>query len=1580
MADNNSDIQNDINKLIRLYFKQPSILYEHLFSSYQQFVEEIIPYCLKGEVNNFHENLSENIVYNHGFKCENIRIKPATFENDNEIKYPWNARKNHLNYFATVIVDVKQVVEIFNILTGEKKVIEAYTENDIAIANIPIMVKSKYCNTTIKKNLKGECKYDPGGYFIVNGAEKVIMSIEKMVDNKILVFTKKDSSFENGFIYTAQINSRKNDWSDNLQIVTMKNKKDGVIVVSTSQLLDIPLFVLMRALGVETDKDIISRITYNLEDVKMINLLRASITYCTDENGIPIKTREEALNYLVTKINKSRRFSQTNEELANLQKTMFIEKIIRQDLLHHLGEDITKKIAVLGLMANKLLNVMLTRIDPDDRDALNNKRIETPGVLLGQLFRQNWKKMLSEIGKIFRKKNTSDTDPMNVIVQLKPTTIEQGVKTALATGVWGMNRSKNGVAQSLQRLSMIQSFSYLRRILSPLPNESTASVTSIRHINNNQYKFLCCVTGDTNISMSNRMDIKKIKNMCDGEWVNTINPQTLKHEPSTIYNFFEVIPDKLFELVTKSGRIIKATQDHPFLINDNGNLIWKKLEDITLNDKVVISHTEKYIEDTNTTNFIISENSVLEQYKLELIEHGLLNKKISNDKLKILARLIGAVNTDGHIDEFIKDNKYYYNCSFFLGEESDVYQLADDINKLGFGYPTISRRISEIKDKNSGRITTHRTWHVYKNGVFGYLLKFMGGFAGDKVNFLKYVPDWLKNSEQSIKREFLSAFQGGDGSRLSYQKNKDAWKPHLGITMQTTTDKLIKETTNYLQDISNLFLEFDVVCSVKTTKNEPSKTIVYLLFNNNSENLLNYANTIGYRYCEEKRRTSAPIIEHLKIREFNKTNRDIKYKYIIENYKNKKIDDLVNETGITKNQIYKLVNKNKNGKQPIPRYVADDIYDIFIKDNLLDNGCVSVNINSIKEIPIEPVYDFTTCSSNHSFVANSFVTHNCVETPEGQKIGIVKSLSMMASITIQNNFQEKVLKTILNENKEVKHPFDINPLEMNKYVKIFLNGDWVGVIPIKHATKLHEHLKEKRRQSIIDKHVSIVMEYDNKEIRIYFDGGRLVRPLLIVNDNKLQLTPEIIKDIREEVLKPDINKGWVRILSKYKNIIEYEDIESCDHDQIADSYKYLNDTIQNKEAVVKYDESTKINRYGDYRWLKYTHCEFHGWVLFGTTAANIAFVNHDYATKSIVHFSQAKQSIGIYLTNYKDRMDISQILWNPQIPLAQTAAMEYNNALDMPYGENTIVAIMCYTGYNQEDSLVFNESAIQRGLFRADSVKKYHSEIVKNPSTSADDIFTKPDPNKVTGMKQGNYSKLNDKGFDPEETPITNNDIIIGKVSPIQPTGNNNKVYKDSSEIFKSNVDGVIDRVHTGIYNSDGYEMYNVRVRMERIPVIGDKFCVLPTTEVLTDEGWISISNVTKNNLVAVFDPKLDTLVYEHPQEIHCFDYDSNIDGKMYQLKSQLVDLTVTPNHKMYVKENDKFDFKFAKDCYNKNLFYYVLNNDNITSKEQLVTCNDNHSFIDYKGTVHCLTVRTGIFMVRENGKPVWTGNSNRHG
>jgi DNA-directed RNA polymerase beta subunit/intein/homing endonuclease len=1275
-----STIQKDIDKIIDLYFKQSLILYEHLFSSYHQFIEEIIPYCLKQEKNYFYENLDGNLIHFHGFRCTNIRIKPATFDNDNEIKFPSEARKNHLNYFASIIVDIVQYVETTNILTGEKKIKDIHTENNIAIGNVPIMIKSKYCSTYIKKDNHNECKYDPGGYFLVNGKEKIIMSIEKMVDNKILIFTKKELSYDNGIVYNAHINSRKNDWSDNLQIATIKNRKDGVISLTSSQLVDIPIFILMRAFGLESDQEIISNICYNLEDVKMLNLLRPSMMFSQDEEGNMIRTKEEAINYLISKLNKTKRISQTDEELAKKQKTILLEKILRQDLLQHLGEDIPKKRAFIGMMVNKLLLVMLNKSEPDDRDALHNKRIETPGILLGQLFRQNWKKMLSEIGKLFRKKNLSDSNPINVISQLKPSTIEQGIKTVLATGSWGMNRTKNGVAQALQRLSWIQSQSYLRRVLSPNLNESTSSVTSIRHVNNNQYKFLC-VTGDTEVLLSNKIDTIQIKNINNSNWITTINPKTLHDEPSSIHSYFTKMPDKLYELSTISGRKIKATADHPFLIYDNNEYKWVALSNLKINDKIIVRHLPKYIPNENITKVLINENTVLENYKIELLEIGLLNKYLPIDKLKIIARLIGSLNTDGHIDEFVKDNGViYYNSSFYVGEESDVFQIADDINNLGFGKVSISRKISNFEDKISGRITTTRTWEVTKNGAFSYFMTLLGGFKGKKTNIKRTIPDWLLTSEKSIKREFLSAFQGGDGSRLSYQKNSINWKPNLGITGQTTTNEFLNDTILYMNDIVKMFIDFDIKCHIFNEKIDNTKTKICIIFDKTTENLAKYCDIINYTYCEEKRRMSAPIIEHIKIREQYQQERLNNYKYIIENYKTTNIQDLVNHTNISENQIRKIMSKNNKGITICPRYISENNYNEFIKENIHPNGCISISIKSIKEIPVEPVYDFTTYSDNHSFVASSFVTHNCpVETPEGQKIGIVKSVAMMASITTQNNSQEKVLNTILDNNSKIKHPADINPLEMNDYIKILINGNWVGVIKIKYSLELYNDLKNKRRDSIIDKYTTMLFDYDKKEMRIYFDGGRLIRPLLMVNNNLLSIDDTVINTV-DELLQSDIYKGWKNLLHKHKDIIEYEDIETCNFLMIAERPEKLHESIENSQNVIEYNESSKINRYGDYKFMNYTHCEFAGWVMLGTTAANIAFMNHDYATKCIVHFSQAKQTIGVYLTSYKDRMDISQILYHPQVPLAQTKAMKYNNFLDMPYGENAIVALMSYTG------------------------------------------------------------------------------------------------------------------------------------------------------------------------------------------------------------------------------------------------------------------------------------------------------------
>jgi DNA-directed RNA polymerase II subunit RPB2 len=313
----------EFHKVIELYFSQPKVMYAHLFDPYEQFILDIIQDVLTKEFQVFYESHGKEKLYRHGFKFENPSLKPASLENENEMLYPYEARRNHLNYFGTLVSDVTQYVEIINLATDEKemKQIEK-TDKEVHIAKIPIMVGSRYCSTVIKKKeFEQECRFDPGGYFIVGGHEKVVMSSEKMVDNKVLVF-KKGSGED--LIYTVQVNSRRYDWSEYMQIFSLKMKKDGQIIVYMSQLTDIPLFILMRALGIESDKEIFEWITFDLEDEQMVNLLRESMNSSLNDEKQPIRTQEQAIDYLSTKIKKLRKIVQSSEEDVKHQKKIYL--------------------------------------------------------------------------------------------------------------------------------------------------------------------------------------------------------------------------------------------------------------------------------------------------------------------------------------------------------------------------------------------------------------------------------------------------------------------------------------------------------------------------------------------------------------------------------------------------------------------------------------------------------------------------------------------------------------------------------------------------------------------------------------------------------------------------------------------------------------------------------------------------------------------------------------------------------------------------------------------------------------------------------------------------------------------------------------------------------------------------------------------------------------------------------------------------------------------------------------------------------------------------------------------------------
>jgi DNA-directed RNA polymerase beta subunit len=206
--------------------------------------------------------------------------------------------------------------------------------------------------------------------------------------------------------------------------------------------------------------------------------------------------------------------------------------------------------------------------------------------------------------------------------------------------------------------------------------------------------------------------------------------------------------------------------------------------------------------------------------------------------------------------------------------------------------------------------------------------------------------------------------------------------------------------------------------------------------------------------------------------------------------------------------------------------------------------------------------------------------------------------------------------------------------------------------------------------------------------------------------------------------------------------------------------------------------------------------------------------------------AQGKQAMGVYVTNYENRMDKTAYVLNyPARPLVDTRLMNLIHLNKIPSGTNVIVAIMTHTGYNQEDSLIFNKGSIDRGLF---VTTIYHTEKDedKQKINGDEEIRCNPDKTKTKGMKMGNYSKVNSKGVVPENTLIENRDIIIAKVVPIKENRNDNtKIIKfeDQSKIYKTMEETFIDKNYID-RNGEGYNFAKVRLRTFRKPVIGDKF------------------------------------------------------------------------------------------------------------------------------------------------------------
>ena len=240
------------------------------------------------------------------------------------------------------------------------------------------------------------------------------------------------------------------------------------------------------------------------------------------------------------------------------------------------------------------------------------------------------------------------------------------------------------------------------------------------------------------------------------------------------------------------------------------------------------------------------------------------------------------------------------------------------------------------------------------------------------------------------------------------------------------------------------------------------------------------------------------------------------------------------------------------------------------------------------------------------------------------------------------------------------------------------------------------------------------------------DSGRLVRPLFKVKNNKLLIDNNIIKKIDNNEL------NWNDLLISNKipeSVIEYID----------------NNEQSSSMICMKHNDIT--NKYN------YTHCEIHPSTIFGVLASCIPFPGHNQSPRNTYQCAMGKQALGIYASNFNQRMDKTAYILNyPAKPLVETRIMNMLKMNDLSSGNQVIVAIMTHSGFNQEDSLLFNKGSIDRGLFHA---TLYHTEKDEDKKINGDEEIRKiPNKSNTKNIKFGNYDKLMSNGLIKENTPI----------------------------------------------------------------------------------------------------------------------------------------------------------------------------------------------------------------------------------
>ena len=430
--------------------------------------------------------------------------KPTIFENNGAVlpMLPNDARLRNLTYASPLTADIKvTIIRIDN--QNAQKATHARIFPNAHLGKVPVMVGSTLCLLKDQQHVQpmdlGECPQDLGGYFIVGGGERAIISQERMSENRPVVFRNNRNQAKEWEVIEVKSIGPMNEQvpkSNSVRIQYHPKNQQIMYLRATIPRMksEIPLFILFRALGVLEDETIVKMILGDDTDQNFEGIFIESITEASS-----VLTQEDAIQWMKRHIN-----IWTGKPSRNTT----VDDLLRDELYPHIGglDDLYEKACFLAHMTRKLLWVAFKRITNDDRDAYPNKRVDSPGFLLANLFRTFFqikmlKDMKASIAKEIHSGSWKATGSFQEIINMsnlykiiKSTIVEVGMKSALSTGNFGSAKvggpPKIGVSQVLGRLNYVSSLSHLRRISTPI-EKTAGKLIAPRKLHNTQWGFIC---------------------------------------------------------------------------------------------------------------------------------------------------------------------------------------------------------------------------------------------------------------------------------------------------------------------------------------------------------------------------------------------------------------------------------------------------------------------------------------------------------------------------------------------------------------------------------------------------------------------------------------------------------------------------------------------------------------------------------------------------------------------------------------------------------------------------------------------------------------------------------------------------------------------------------------------------------------------------------------------------------------------------------------------------------------------------------------------------------------------------------